>query len=413
MVPCYAIDASLSLYFAKNRFLLPLFFTIWRELYEGFALVAFVHLLVYYLGGFNRVVADFTRTMQQPQRCVIEMPYSPGIGFVSGSLTGVLFLSLYLVGSSFLEMGCWFITVYLVDDVEDVWTQDVAFPDVKFFFKLLGGIKAALCIVAMYNLGLLYRELKANEMLGERFKELKPFDKFLCIKIIIFFTAIQKFACETLIPKFHGFDSWAEESEEGWSSEEIGSGVQSFLLCVELLAISVAHFWAYPLSQFTQPVTQRPYSDGNGQEVRRDQCFWCGGVGPVAMWYQILELREKAKVQRDSIKSLIGGDASMEQIESVFETLDLDGDGEVTKAEVVFLFTSIGFTQESAEEWFDGLDVDNNALLSREEFVNGVHTRLHEQIQADPAAHAQKLVAPLLNRRQPRGGRVVPYLDGL
>ena len=53
----------------------------------------------------------------------------------------------------------------------------------------------------------------------------------------------------------------------------------------------------------------------------------------------------------------------------LYEAIDIDGDGELTKAEVVAAHEQLGVTREAAAELFDIMDVNSDGSISREEFV--------------------------------------------
>ena len=59
-----------------------------------------------------------------------------------------------------------------------------------------------------------------------------------------------------------------------------------------------------------------------------------------------------------------------QEIAKLFETLDLDGDGELTREEVVSSAEHINMTSKEAEQFFDSLDTANKGFLSKEEWEN-------------------------------------------
>ena len=59
-----------------------------------------------------------------------------------------------------------------------------------------------------------------------------------------------------------------------------------------------------------------------------------------------------------------------QEIAKLFETLDLDGDGELTREEVVSSAEHINMTPKEAEQFFDSLDTANKGFLSKEEWEN-------------------------------------------
>ena len=55
--------------------------------------------------------------------------------------------------------------------------------------------------------------------------------------------------------------------------------------------------------------------------------------------------------------------------EALFAEIDKDGDGFLSRAEVIAYITKQGGTEEEANEQFDGLDIDKDGKLSKEKLL--------------------------------------------
>jgi Organic solute transporter Ostalpha len=76
----------------------------------------------------------------------------------------------------------------------------------------------------------------------------RPFAKFLCIKGVVFMTFWQGLALTVL----------AETTDVGGNSEQWAESAQNFLICLEMLLFSIAHFYCFPVEEW-QPGYQANY----------------------------------------------------------------------------------------------------------------------------------------------------------
>jgi len=100
--------------------------------------------------------------------------------------------------------------------------------------------------VSMYYLVLFYQATK------EELAPFTPIPKFLCIKSIIFFSFWQGVAIAVLayFGAFHNVGTW--------SSEEIATGLQDFMVCIEMFFISIIHVYVFPYHPFHNP-NKKPF----------------------------------------------------------------------------------------------------------------------------------------------------------
>eukprot|EP00276_Gloeochaete_wittrockiana_P011374 CAMPEP_0184649704 /NCGR_PEP_ID=MMETSP0308-20130426/7113_1 /TAXON_ID=38269 /ORGANISM="Gloeochaete witrockiana, Strain SAG 46.84" /LENGTH=370 /DNA_ID=CAMNT_0027082629 /DNA_START=679 /DNA_END=1791 /DNA_ORIENTATION=- len=90
----------------------------------------------------------------------------------------------------------------------------------------------------MYALITFYDNLSAD------LKPCKPLPKFLSIKFVIFFSFWQGLVVSGLM-KVHIIRQTAS-----WTADDIGVGVQSFLICIEMTIAAVVHIYAFGYSDF-------------------------------------------------------------------------------------------------------------------------------------------------------------------
>jgi len=117
------------------------------------------------------------------------------------------------------------------------------------FIKFPFYIKGVSCGWAMYNLTFFYFEAKMCGELKEQLGQIQPHNKFFSVKMIIFFTFFQKIIIGTVLSDMHVFDTIPAGP---WTPQEVAEGLQTFLLCVEMLIFAIWHMLAYPVDEFNR-----------------------------------------------------------------------------------------------------------------------------------------------------------------
>jgi hypothetical protein len=105
--------------------------------------------------------------------------------------------------------------------------------------------------MAMYCLVIFYTGYKI-ELTG-----IRPLPKFLCIKLVVFFSFFQSVLISFII-------DFMKPDEPIQSRLEQGRKIQDFLICIEMLFASFAHHYAY---------SHRPFIDSPFQEASEPCCF--------------------------------------------------------------------------------------------------------------------------------------------
>ena len=96
-------------------------------------------------------------------------------------------------------------------------------------------------LTALYCLVLFYHAFK------EPLAPLRPLSKFLCVKLIIFFSFWQEMLVYALV--YFGVIRY----QQSWASTtvaDVAAGIQNFLICVEMMVAAVAHSYAFPVEDY-------------------------------------------------------------------------------------------------------------------------------------------------------------------
>jgi len=91
--------------------------------------------------------------------------------------------------------------------------------------------------VALYGL-LVFYGLTAAELKGRR-----PLAKFLCIKLIVFFTFYQSFV-------FSALEGRVIKATQYWTETNIANGLNALAICIEMVFFSGLMMWAYPSKEY-------------------------------------------------------------------------------------------------------------------------------------------------------------------
>jgi len=226
MVPIYSLDSFLSLRFKE----LALYFDLGRDCYEAYVLYMFFTLLVNFLeaeGGttLENLLEDKDQINHPFPFCL--MKFQPGRSFLMWCKFCVLQFALVKPVLTLLA---------LLMQAFGVFDEGSFSPRSGYLYvALLDNVSISM---SLYYLVLFYMATK------EELQGLKPVPKILCIKAIIFFSFWQGIVIN--------FISWfgAFHNMGGWSVEQITTGLQDFMICVEMFAISVAHSWIFGYEEY-------------------------------------------------------------------------------------------------------------------------------------------------------------------
>jgi len=228
MVPIYAIDSLLSLIFRQYA----LYFDLLRDCYEAYVLWLFFTLLVNYLNGsanLEAILEEKPLTKHPFPTCFLPK-FKPGVTFLRWCKLCVLQFTIIKPLSTF---------VALILQIKGLYGDGHFSP--HFGYLYLTVIDNISITISMYFLVLFYLSTK---------EELTPFHaipKFLCIKAIIFFSFWQGviIALLAMLKVFHDVGPF--------TVEQIVTGAQDFLICVEMFIVSIFHIKVFGYYQFHKP----------------------------------------------------------------------------------------------------------------------------------------------------------------
>ena len=238
MVPIYSMNAWIAMILPK----FGIYLDVCRETFEAFVIYSFMKYLFNYL--------HYDLNLQQ------TIDFKPGVRhlfpfcFLGSSSGGRLFMHRCKHGilqyvivrplTTLLAVFSQFFEVYGEGEYDLQKTY--------VYLLIINNISQ---ITAMYCLVIFYTGYKM-ELSG-----IKPLPKFLCIKLVVFFSFFQSvlisFIIDFLMP------------EEPTSARLVrGRKIQDFLICIEMLLASIAHHYAY---------SHRPYMDSPLQDASESCCF--------------------------------------------------------------------------------------------------------------------------------------------
>ncbi|XP_047330318.1 protein LAZ1 homolog 2 [Impatiens glandulifera] len=243
IVPIYATESIVSLWNPR----LSLVCDILRNCYEAFALYSFGSYLIACLGGERRVVElleDESRKMLNERLLKEEgeVPKNPKAFcnfFRRPCLLGKDLLNIEkfgLVQYMILKTLCAFLAFILelfdvYGDGEFKWYYGYPYMAVVLNFSQMW---ALYCLVQFYN------------VTHETLRPIKPLAKFISFKAIVFATWWQGVGIALLC----SFGVLPKE-------EKIQTGLQDFLICIEMAVAAVAHIFVFPVKPYRSGLEQQ------------------------------------------------------------------------------------------------------------------------------------------------------------
>ncbi|GIL83404.1 hypothetical protein Vretimale_11220 [Volvox reticuliferus] len=223
MVPIYAVDAWLALRFAKAReYLDPI-----RECYEAFVVYSFLAYLMAFLQEKYPNLEGHMREKPQVQHLCIARwllrPWDMGTRYLWECKKGVL---------NFVIIRPVCTALAFITDIFGKYDRGQI--DFKKSYVYLAAVTNFSQLWALYCLVMLYTAMHTE------LAPIRPLSKFLCIKAVIFVTFWQSIAIAILV--YAGVirqDSW-------YDTRNVASGLQDFLICIEMFLAALAHAYAFP-----------------------------------------------------------------------------------------------------------------------------------------------------------------------
>lgn len=239
MVPIYSLDSWISLKYPS----IAIYVDTCRECYEAFVIYNFMIFLLNYLGNQYPNLALMLEVQEQqkhlPPLCCCP-PWPMGEVLLLRCKLGVLQYTVVRPVTTVIALICQLCGVYDEGNFSstNAWTYLVIFNNMSQLF-------------AMYCLVLFYKALR------KELSPIKPVGKFLCVKLVVFVSFWQA-AFIALLVKMGVI---SENHTWEWNSvEAVATGLQDFIICVEMFLAAIAHHYSF---------TYKPYIQ-DGEEV---SCF--------------------------------------------------------------------------------------------------------------------------------------------
>jgi len=188
----------------------------------------------------------------------------------------------------------------------------------------------------------------------------RPFAKFLCIKGVVFMTFWQGLAISMLASSTNGDD------QEKWAQS-----TQNFLLCLEMLLFSIAHFYSFPTAEWQE-----------GYRAIHEKQSRFGDTIALGDFFQDLKLimsnKKKPKDGDDSDKGAIleedssteayCKDVSVTEFQQALESADDDTVDKISQMADLLLHEEIGILRERDSSW-QSLDITKNSVEASEQKI--------------------------------------------
>uniref|UniRef100_A0A668VUY0 Transmembrane protein 184C n=1 Tax=Oreochromis aureus TaxID=47969 RepID=A0A668VUY0_OREAU len=214
---------------------IAIYFDTCRECYEAYVIYNFMTFLLNYLENqYPNLVLMLEVQEQQkhlPPLCCCP-PWPMGEVLLLRCKLGVLQYTVVRPVTTVIALICQLCKVYDEGNFsfKNAWTYLVIFNNMSQLF-------------AMYCLVLFYKALR------EELNPIKPVGKFLCVKMVVFVSFWQAVVIALLVKV--GIIS--EKRTWDWQSvEAVATGLQDFIICVEMFLAAIAHHFSFTYKPYVQ-----------------------------------------------------------------------------------------------------------------------------------------------------------------
>jgi len=231
MVPIYSVESWLSLRFQRET----IYIQTLRECYEAMVMYSFVYYLISLLGN----EAEIVNMLTQKDARLGEHP-AP-IGWCAPA---------WKMGEDFLDRCKFGVIQYVVIKIAmAAITCVLQYYDLyaEGDFSLYRGYLYVSFITNFSQSWALYVLVKFYHTTSEELAPFRPLGKFMCVKMVVFATFWQSIAVAALwqmglIPDF-----------QSWKPEDVASGVQDWLICVEMFVFAICHGVSFTYKDYETP----------------------------------------------------------------------------------------------------------------------------------------------------------------
>lgn len=250
LVPLYGIESWLALRFRDQA----IYFTVTREIYESIVIRDFFALMMDALSGGSGDLERASATLAKgnPGRdeahigpawcCRRGWPFKGGVFLARTRATVFQFVVIRIVLA---------VAVFLAEFTHKYEEGDYSWSYLYVYTVVI--INVSQC-VALWGLVLLYHESAAV------LEPLTPLLKFLAIKGVVFFSFWQGVLLAGLVSVGY------IQATADYTASEVSSGLQDFLICLEMAAFAVAHHYVFSVRDFTTGLYKSgPLADAGGE----------------------------------------------------------------------------------------------------------------------------------------------------
>jgi len=231
LVPLYAIQSLLSLLFHDLR----LYFDTLRDLYEAFVIQSFLYYLMEILGGEDAIVSILQEKDENYGQHEVGFEFfffqwDMGLEFMlqckRGVLQYVVVKTLGAIATAVLE------PFNLYCEGEFDWSKGYIYIS---FFLNVSQMWALYCLIKFYH--------ATSDNLRHPVNW-RPLGKFLCVKGVVFFTWWQGMLIAVLRSRN------IIGSVGTWNADQVASGLQDYLVCVEMFCFAIAHAFTFTHKEY-------------------------------------------------------------------------------------------------------------------------------------------------------------------
>lgn len=298
MVPIYSLDSWIALKYPS----IAIYVDTCRECYEAYVIYNFMTFLLNYLENqYPNLVLMLELQEQQkhlPPLCFCP-PWPMGEVLLLRCKLGVLQYTVVRPVTTVIALICQLCHVYDEGNFssKNAWTYLVIFNNMSQLF-------------AMYCLVLFYRALR------EELSPIKPVGKFLCVKMVVFVSFWQAVVIALLVK----VGVISEKRTWDWQSvEAVATGLQDFIICVEMFVAAIAHHFSFTYKPYVQEAEEVSCFDSfmamwDMSDVRADISEQVRNVGRTVMGRPRKSYRDEAQSdgERSGLLSSASQDAMTE-----------------------------------------------------------------------------------------------------
>ncbi|KAJ3043936.1 hypothetical protein HDU99_009953 [Rhizoclosmatium hyalinum] len=226
-VPIYAIVSWLAFrYYWRAVYI----FTA-RDVYESFVIYSFYALILQFLGPTATVqkMALINKPKMHYPIPFIKISYNPASS--TFLIRNKILILQYVVVRPLMT-----VMALVTQLMSRFCSESMSVKYGHFYYTVINFVSVSAC---MFGLLVMYFTIKDD------IAEHKPLPKFFSIKVVIFLTMVQNLVLSTLahLDKL--------PSTQYWTETNIANGIQSFLVCIEMLIASIFHVYAFSAKEYT------------------------------------------------------------------------------------------------------------------------------------------------------------------